>query len=79
MKTNPGTKSLSAVLLAATLGLGLAACEKQGPLEKAGEEIDEAVDTLRNDGEESNATKIDDAIDEVREGASEAVDELKPD
>lgn len=44
----------------------LAACERQGPLERFGEEVDEAVDTVR-DGEESVATKVDDAVDELRE------------
>lgn len=43
----------------------LAACERQGPLERFGEEVDEAVDTVR-DGEESTANKIDDAVDELR-------------
>jgi hypothetical protein len=52
-----------AVALAAMLGT---ACEKKGPIEQAGEEIDEAVDTMR-DGEESTATKVDDAVDELRE------------
>jgi predicted small lipoprotein YifL len=52
--------------LAATVAMGLAACEKQGPLERAGEEVDEAVDTVKN-GEESTASKVDDAIDEARE------------
>jgi predicted small lipoprotein YifL len=53
--------------LAATAALGLTACEKQGPLEKAGEEVDEAVDTIKNGGEESTANKVDDAVDEARE------------
>ena len=53
--------------LAATASLGLTACEKQGPLEKAGEEVDEAVDTIKNGGEESTASKVDDAVDEARE------------
>jgi predicted small lipoprotein YifL len=53
--------------LAATLALGLAACEKKGPLEQAGEEVDEAVDTIKNGGEESTANKVDDTLDEARE------------
>ena len=53
--------------LAATAALGLAACEKKGPLEQAGEEVDEAVDTIKNGGEESTANKVDDAVDEARE------------
>jgi predicted small lipoprotein YifL len=47
--------------------VGLAACEKKGPLEQAGEEVDEAVDTIKNGGEESTANKIDDTVDEARE------------
>lgn len=58
--------------MAATAALGLAACEKQGPLEKAGEEVDEAVDTIKNGGEESTATKVDDAVDEARDAAEDA-------
>jgi hypothetical protein len=57
--------------LAATAALGLAACEKQGPVERAGEEVDEAVDTIKNGGEESTANKVDDALDEAREAVDE--------
>ena len=57
--------------------LGLAACEKQGPGERIGEEVDEAADTLKHGGRESTANKVDDAVDEVREGAREAADEIK--
>lgn len=55
----------------------LSACEKQGPVERVGEEIDEAVDTLKNGGEESTANKLDDAADKLREGAQDAVEEIK--
>jgi hypothetical protein len=44
----------------------LLACEKEGPLERAGEEIDEAVEDIRAGGE-TTENQIDDAIDEVRE------------
>lgn len=57
--------------LAATAALGLAACEKQGPLERAGEEVDEAVDTIKNGGEESTSNKVDDAIDEARDAVED--------
>jgi hypothetical protein len=57
--------------LAATAALGLAACEKQGPVERAGEEVDEAIDTIKNGGEESTANKVDDAVDEAREAAED--------
>lgn len=56
-----------AAALAATAALGLAACEKKGPIEQAGEEVDEAVDTIKNGGEESTANKVDDTLDEARE------------
>lgn len=56
----------SLLALACAMSLGLAACKKEGPLERAGEEIDEAIDTMKR-GEESTATKIDDAIDELKE------------
>jgi len=69
----------SLIALACALSLGLAACEKKGPLEQAGEEIDEAVDTVKNGGQESTANKVDDAIDEAREGVSDAAGELKKD
>ena len=57
--------------LAATAVIGLAACEKEGPIERAGEEVDEAVDTIKNGGEESTANKVDDAIDEARDAVDE--------
>jgi hypothetical protein len=57
--------------LAATAAIGLAACEKEGPIERAGEEVDEAVDTIKNGGEESTANKVDDALDEAREAVEE--------
>lgn len=61
-----------ALAAAAAVAMSLVACEKQGPLERAGEEVDEAVDTVKNGGEESTATKVDDAIDDAREDAEEA-------
>lgn len=64
-------------VLAAALSLGLAACEKKGPLEQAGEEVDEGFDTLKRGGEESNTNKLDDAMDEAREGVNDTADELK--
>jgi hypothetical protein len=57
--------------LAATAAIGLAACEKEGPVERAGEEVDEAVDTIKNGGEESTANKVDDTLDEAREAIEE--------
>ncbi|HEY5810350.1 MAG TPA: hypothetical protein VIT67_20420 [Povalibacter sp.] len=73
------TKSVMLAALACTMTLGMVACEKKGPIEQAGEEVDEAVDTMKNGGKESTANKLDDAADDVREGASDAADELKKD
>jgi predicted small lipoprotein YifL len=58
-------KGIGRVLLAAVLVAGAAACEKKGPVEQAAEEIDEAVETVK-DGKESTANKVDDAVDELR-------------
>ncbi|MET0988202.1 MAG: hypothetical protein ABW034_22615 [Steroidobacteraceae bacterium] len=69
-------KHLAALAL---IALSVTACEKQGPLERAGEEVDEAVDTMKNGGEESTATKADDAVDDLREGAKDAADDVKKD
>jgi len=55
--------SLIALGLTALLAVG---CEKKGPVEQAGEEVDEAIDTMKR-GEESTATKLDDAVDELKE------------
>lgn len=57
---------------AATAALGTAACEKQGPVERAGEEVDEAVDTIKNGGDESTANKVDDKLDDAREAVEDA-------
>lgn len=57
--------------VAVTAALGLAACEKKGPIEQAGEEVDEAVDTIKHGGEESTSSKVDDAVDEAREAVED--------
>lgn len=72
-------KILWSAMLAAALSVGVAACEKKGPVEQAGEEVDEAVDTIKNGGKESTANKVDDAMDEAREGAHDAAEEMKQD
>jgi predicted small lipoprotein YifL len=71
------TKLLWSALVAATLSVAVAACDKKGPVEQAGEEVDEAIDTMRRGGDESTSNKIDDAIDEAREGAEDTADELR--
>lgn len=58
-----GKLSWIALGLTALLVVG---CEKKGPVEQVGEEVDEAIDTMKR-GEESTATKLDDAVDELKE------------
>lgn len=70
------SRSLFLAAFACTTMLGLAACDNKGPVEQAGEEIDEAIDTMKS-GQESTANKLDDAVDDVREGAKDAADELQ--
>ena len=72
-------RSVMLALLIATMTLGMAACEKKGPVEEAGEEVDEAINTMKNGGKETTADKLDDAADDVREGVNDAADELKKD
>jgi hypothetical protein len=62
-------KALAAFLVA----LPLVACENEGPLERAGEEIDEAVEDVRAGGETAG-NAIDDAIDEVEEEIEDATE-----
>lgn len=50
----------------AMVGALAVGCDNKGPMEQAGEEVDEAVDTMK-DGGESTADKVDDAMDELRE------------
>jgi predicted small lipoprotein YifL len=68
---------LTATLCVSLLTLGLAACKQKGPLERAGEEVDEAIDTAKNGGKESMANKADDAVDDLRAGAKDAVHDVK--
>ena len=63
--------------LVATLTLGMAACEKQGPAERAGEKVDHAVDTIKNGGEEPASDKLEDAAHEAQDAARQAVDDAK--
>ncbi len=70
MKINSNRSCIA--LVAVLMGLGLAACEKKGPLEQMGEEVDEAVSTLKNDGKEPVSAKLDDAVDDARKEVEKA-------
>ena len=69
-------RKLCALLMLAG-ALAMTGCEKKGPLEQAGEEVDEAIETVK-EGEEPTSAKVDDVIDEAREGVQETAEEAKP-
>lgn len=56
-------KAVSAVLIGLFV---IAGCEQDGPLERAGEEIDEAAEDIQVDGQELG-NRVDDAIDDLRQ------------
>jgi len=62
-------KALATFLIA----LPLVACQNDGPIERAAEEIDEAVEDVRAGGE-TTGNAIDDAIDEVAEDIEDATE-----
>jgi predicted small lipoprotein YifL len=67
MKTMNG---FVAIAFALALASGALACEKKGPLEKAGEKVDAAVDDITHPGEgpvEEAARKTGEAVDEAKE------------
>jgi hypothetical protein len=61
---------------ACVLLLGLSACERQGPAERFGEEVDEAVENARNGGE-TLGNKVDDAVDDARDKVGDAIDDAR--
>jgi predicted small lipoprotein YifL len=60
------TRKLTATLLAAILGLGIAACEREGPMEEAGEEADEAVEDAGEAAEDAGES-MEDTAEEAEE------------
>lgn len=70
------SRQLAALLLAGVFGFGLAACEKKGPAEKAGEQVDQALGTQDKGLAEKTGEKIDDAAQEVKEESREAADKV---
>ena len=69
-------KILGTGLLVLAMGGLLIGCEEQGPLERAGEEIDEAFEDARHGGE-TLGNQIDDAIDDARDELNEAGQRLR--
>jgi len=65
LQINDGDKRMQnkLIMVIAVAFLALAACEKQGPMEKAGEKIDDAVENVKDKTEDV----VDDAADKVEE------------
>ena len=69
-------KTFQTGLIPFVLLLTFTSCEQQGPLERAGEEIDEAVEDVRAGGE-TTGNKVDDAIDEVADAVENVREDLE--
>jgi hyperosmotically inducible protein len=64
--------------LATALALGTVACKEEGPAEKAGRKMDEAVEKLRHGGEgavEKAGRQMDEAVEEAGDDLDEALDD----
>jgi ABC-type transporter MlaC component len=59
-------------LLVCALALSITACEKKGPMEKAGEKVDHAADTIKNGGSEPMSDKAQDEADKARDKVDDA-------
>ena len=64
-------RNLLPVMICA-LALGVTACEKKGPMEKAGEKVDHTVDTIKNGGSEPLSDKAQDEADKARDKVDDA-------
>lgn len=53
--------------------LSLAACEKQGPMEEAGEKLDDAVENIRGDSRDA----MDTAADKIENSVEDVADEIE--
>jgi hyperosmotically inducible periplasmic protein len=67
-------KKLLLILLATTFAIGLAACNKPGPAEKLGQEIDQATEKA-GDKIEDVAEKAGDKLDEAGNKIKDATDQ----
>jgi predicted small lipoprotein YifL len=60
-------------LLICAIALSVTACEKKGPLERAGEKVDHVGDTIKNGGSEPMSDKLQDdkdkAVDKINDAA----------
>ena len=68
MTKNNVAATVVAGICASMLMLGLAACEKKGPAEKAGEQLDHAAESVKETGDKA-ANEVEKAADKVEEAA----------
>ena len=61
---------LPMLVLSSVCALG--ACEKKGPVERAGEKVDHTVDTIKNGGEEPTHDKLQDEADKANDKLNDA-------
>lgn len=75
-------RTFSKVLIIAAFGamLGLAGCDKQGPMEKAGEKVDDTVHDATHEGPMENAGEhADNAWESTKDAAKNAGDAVSGD
>jgi hypothetical protein len=74
VKPNQAGKSRPLLIcaLACAIALSVTACEKKGPLEKAGEKVDHVGDTIKNGGSEPMSDKLQDEKDKAVDKANDA-------
>src|ERR1700760_2910771 len=65
-------------LMICALALSVTACEKKGPLEKAGEKVDHAADTIKNGGSEPMSDKLQEKADKARDKVNDATGKGPP-
>lgn len=66
-------KTLVIVLAIALLGIGVAACEKEGPAEKAGEKIDQTLEDAKDKAKDMG-NRVEDAVEEAGDKVEKATD-----
>ena len=71
-----GLRATTIAFFLAAMSFGIAGCEEKGPLEEAGERIDEGLEDAREDLEDA-AEEVGDAVEEAADAAEEAADELR--
>jgi predicted small lipoprotein YifL len=59
-------------LMICALALSVTACEKKGPMEKAGQKVDHTADTIKNGGSEPLSDKAQDEADKARDKVNDA-------